>query len=169
MKEQIILVDENDDQIGEAEKLRAHKAGLLHRAFSVFIFNAKGELILQKRATSKYHSGGLWSNSCCGHPRPGEITKSAAERRLGEEMGFFTKLKEVLVFSYSVELGNGLVENEIDHVFFGDYDGRVSPDTNEAEDWKWINIRDLENDLQNYPDSYTYWLKSVFPKVKNLR
>jgi len=122
-KELVVLVDENDNEIGVEEKINAHRKGLLHRAFSIFVFNSKNELLLQKRAADKYHSGGLWSNTCCSHPRPGENLKDAAHRRLQEEMGFDCSLREVFSFLYKKSFDNGLTEHELDHVFFGKFDG----------------------------------------------
>src|SRR5258705_9255778 len=126
MKEEVILVNENDEQVGVMEKMEAHQKGLLHRAFSVFIFNEKGQMLLQQRAATKYHSGGKWSNACCSHPRPGEELEAAAKRRLREELGIGTTLKKIFEFSYKVEFENGLTENELDHVFAGQYGGKIN-------------------------------------------
>lgn len=163
--EEIILVDDNDCQVGTMEKLAAHKAGKLHRCFSIFVFNKQGELLLQKRAKSKYHSGGLWTNTCCGHPKPGELTSVAAKRRLKEEMGFACKLRELFTFTYKTDFPNGLIEHEFDHVFVGHFDGQPRLNLNEADDWRWMSVSDLKVDLKKYPDKYTYWLKSCFDRL----
>ena len=163
--EEVVLVDENDNEVGTAEKLEAHKKGLLHRAFSVFIFNSKGELLLQRRASDKYHSGGLWSNTCCSHPRPGEKLISAATRRLKEEMGIETTLSQTFSFTYKVNLENGLTEHEYDHVFLGVFDGSPKVNPSEATDWKWIDVEDLKKDIEANPRKYTYWLKEPLEKL----
>ena len=156
--EKIILVDEKDNEIGTGEKLKVHQDGKLHRAFSIFVFNSKGELLLQKRAKLKYHSGGLWSNTCCSHPRPDQNLKEEVERRLMEEMGIDCKLKEVLSFVYKANLGN-LTEYEFDHVFVGNFDGNPRLNKEEAEDWKWIKINELREDIGKNPEKYVPWLK----------
>lgn len=161
----VILVDENDNVTGIAGKLEAHRKGLLHRAFSVFVFNSRGELMLQRRAFSKYHSGGLWSNTCCSHPFPGELTSVAAHRRLKEEMGFNTKLEESFSFLYKAKLDNELTEHELDHVFIGTSDEEPKLNPGEVQDWKWVNIDELKRELETDPASYTVWLKIVFDKV----
>ncbi len=168
MNEKVVLVNEDDNEIGVEEKVKAHKEGKLHRAFSIFIFNSKGELLLQRRAGNKYHSGGLWSNTCCSHPKPGESIEHAAHRRLREEMGFDCSLNEVSRFIYRAELNNGLTEWELDHVFIGKYDGEVNPNPNEVEDWKWININDLKDDIKRNPNNYTVWFKMALDKVTSL-
>ncbi len=165
METKVILVDENDNEIGEMEKLEAHKKGLLHRAFSVFIFNSKGELLLQKRAKDKYHSGGLWTNTCCSHPTPNEDTKKGAERRLKEETGIKANLKEVHKFIYKTKFDNGLIEYEYDYVFFGNSDKRPILKKEEAEDYKYIKIEDLKKDIKKNPNNYTYWLKYSFDDI----
>ncbi|OGC47493.1 isopentenyl-diphosphate delta-isomerase [candidate division WWE3 bacterium RIFCSPHIGHO2_01_FULL_35_17] len=161
----VILVDENDTPIGICEKLEAHKKKLLHRAFSVFIFNDKNELLLQRRAISKYHSGGLWTNTVCSHPAPGEDTISAAHRRLVEEMGFDTEVKEVFTFSYKHEFDNGITENEFDHVIVGKYNNDPISNPEEVEEWKWATREEVLIDIKENPDKYTYWFKIAFPKV----
>lgn len=163
--EEVILVDKRDNEIGKEEKLKAHKQGKLHRAFSIFVFNSKNELLIHKRSKDKYHSGGLWTNTCCSHPRPGEKIEEAAKRRLKEEMGLDCKLKKVLSFVYKKEFGNGLIENEYDHVFIGNCDIPPNPDEEEVEDWKWINIEELKKDIQQNQQNYTYWFKFVIDKV----
>ena len=146
-REKVILVDENDNQVGLMPKLEAHQKGLLHRAFSVFIFNSNYKLLLQKRATSKYHSGGLWTNTCCSHPRDGEKTEDAANRRLLEEMGIKTDLRKVYDFIYKAELDNELTENEFDHVYYGVYNEDPILNLDEAEDFKWIDMETLNDDI----------------------
>ena len=162
--ERVILVDENDVAIGSAEKLQAHVDGKLHRAFSIFVFDAQGRTLLQRRAGSKYHSGGLWSNTCCGHPRPGEATQAAAARRLMEEMNFGCELRESFVFVYRAELEGALVEHELDHVLVGEFDGEPTPEAAEVEDWKWISPEHLRREIQARPDDFTSWLKIAIAK-----
>ena len=161
MQERVILVDKTGKEIGTEEKMQVHRDGRLHRAFSVFIFNSSGELLLQKRAKTKYHSGGLWTNTCCSHPRPGEDTDQAARRRMFEEMGFQCELKELFSFIYHVKLNDGLFEHELDHVFVGSFDGTPSPDPDEVDDWKYIDIDSLQQDIQENPENYTYWFKLI--------
>ena len=165
MKDEIILVDEKDNQISTGEKMTVHKEGKLHRAFSVFIFNSKDELMLQQRAKIKYHSPGLWTNTCCSHPKPGEKTEDAAKRRLREEMGFSCDLKEAFSFVYKAKFDNGLSEHEFDHVFIGKFDGNPKPDKKEAENWKWISFSELKKDMKRNPDNYTCWLKVSIDKL----
>ena len=161
-KEKVILVDENDTQVGLMPKLEAHQKGLLHRAFSVFIFNSNHQLLLQKRAVSKYHSGGLWTNTCCSHPREGEEIINAANRRLIEEMGIKTNLRKVFDFIYKAELDNELTENEFDHVFYGLYNQDPIINTEEADDFKWIDMETLNNDITENGQNYTVWFKIAF-------
>ena len=165
MEERIVLVDKNDKEVGTEEKIKAHKEGKLHRAFSIFVFNSKGEKLLQRRTKTKYHSGGLWTNTCCSHPRPGEPAEKAAHRRLKEEMGFDCELKEVFTFTYHAKLGKNFSEHEYDHVFVGKFEGEPDPNPAEIDDWKWIGLEELKKDMQENPDRYTYWLKVVFDKV----
>ena len=143
MPEYILTVDEKDNVTGKGEKMKVHREGKLHRAFSIFVFNSKSELLLQKRAKSKYHSGGLWTNTCCSHQRDGETLEKAVHRRLKEEMGFDCELKEVFTFTYRVKFDDGLIENEYDHVFFGKFDGKPEPNPEEVDDWKWISLEEL--------------------------
>lgn len=164
MKEKVILVNKKDKKIGEEEKLKAHVEGKLHRAISVFVFNKKGELLIQKRAKTKYHSAGLWTNTCCTHPRPGEKTIFAAQRRLKEEMGIKTKLKKIMKIQYKAQVGK-LIENEIDHVFFGFFEGKPFINKKEVETWKWINLRELLIDIKRNPKKYTAWFKVILPKL----
>lgn len=162
-KKQIILVDENDKQTGEMEKLRTHQLGLLHRCFSIFIFNDRGDLLLQKRAKAKYHSGGLWSNTCCSHPTTKDI-KREAQKRLKQEMGIKCLLEEIFSFIYTAKVGD-LTEHEFDHVFVGRYNDSVKINKKEAEDFKWINLVDLKNDITQNPQNYTEWFKLIYEKV----
>ena len=161
------LVDKLDNEIGVMEKMEAHEKGLLHRAFSVFILNSKGELMLQQRALSKYHSGGLWTNTCCSHPRLGETTKQAAHRRMMEEMGFDCELKELFDFIYKAELDSGLIEHELDHVFVGYYDGNPEINKEEVESWKWMSIEELASHINQQPELYTEWFKIIFDQFVN--
>lgn len=163
--EQVILVDTNDNPMGSEEKIKAHELALLHRAFSVFVFNKKGELMLQRRALSKYHSPGLWTNTCCSHPRPGEETVDAAHRRLLEEMGFDCDLEWKFSFIYKAPFDNGLTEHEFDHVFFGTYDHEPFINRDEAEAWKWIKIDDLLADVKKNPSNYTVWFRIALEKM----
>lgn len=165
--EQVILVDENDKPIGVAEKMEAHEKGLLHRAFSVFIFNTKGEMLLQQRALNKYHSGGLWTNACCSHPREGEETKKAAERRLKEELGFETSLEKVFDLVYKAKFDNGLTEHEFDHVFAGEYDGEINFNKEEVMDFCYKEVKEINRSLQTHPQKYTAWFRLAFPKMKD--
>ena len=165
-QDQVVLVDQDDREIGVAEKVAAHREGKLHRAFSVFIFNNQDNLLLQKRADDKYHSGGLWSNTCCSHPRPGESTEEAAHRRLMEEMGFDCPLEHILSFVYHAPVSGELAEYEYDHVFIG-FCGTVTPQPNptEVQDWEWVHVDDLQRDLKQNPDKYSYWLREVLDRV----
>lgn len=165
MNEKVVLVDENDREIGIEDKIKAHKEGKLHRAFSIFIFNSKSETLLQKRAKNKYHSGGLWTNACCSHPRPNESLENAVHRRLKEEMGFDCQLKKAFHFIYKVDFENGLKEHELDYVFIGIYNGNITPNPKEAEDFKWVDVDTLMKDVQSNGDKYTYWFKIALPKL----
>ncbi len=165
--EHVVLVDEHDQPIGTEEKLAAHRQGKLHRAFSVFIFNSKGELILQQRTANKYHTSNLWTNTCCSHPRPGEDTLVAAHRRLQEEMGFTCPLQHMFSFIYKAHFpSDNLFEHEFDHVFFGRFDGEPILNPDEAQSYSWITLDALEHDIQKNPAKYTYWLKTCFDSVK---
>ena len=163
--EYVILVDKNDQPIGEMEKMEAHEKGLLHRAFSVFLFNKKGEMLLQQRAFSKYHSGGLWTNACCSHPRKGELTLEAAHRRLEEEMGFDCEIKKAFDFIYKSKLDNNLTEHELDHVFLGEYEGVIIPNPDEVESYKYISIPELAKDVKENAANYTEWFKICLEEV----
>ena len=162
----VILVDELDNALGTMEKQKAHEIGVLHRAFSIFLFNSKGELLLQKRNEAKYHSGGLWTNTCCSHPKPGEKIKDSAVTRLMEEMGIETDFKFAFNFLYKVKFDNGLTENEFDHVFVGHYEGEPVMNPEEVSDWKYASINTIKEELENYPHSYTEWFKIALPKLE---
>lgn len=165
--EMLILVDEKDVQTGTCEKMEVHRKGLLHRAFSIFVFNSKDELMLQRRAKTKYHTPGLWTNTCCSHPRDGEKLEEAVHRRLKEEMGFDCDLKEEFSFIYRAQFDNDLVEHEFDHVFIGKYDNEPNPNPGEADNWKWINIEELKKDIKENPDNYTPWFKIAVEELIN--
>lgn len=169
MTDDVILVDEQDNEIGSMQKMEAHLLGKLHRAFSVFIFNTKGELLLQQRAFDKYHSGGKWTNTCCSHPRVGEETLPAANRRLLEEMGMRCALKHGFSFTYKAVVNEGLSENEYDHVFFGTSDELPVLNPDEAADYRYVNLKALEKDIEEHPELYTAWLKICFGRVKQYR
>lgn len=163
--EHVILVDIYNTELGTCEKLEAHKKGLLHRALSVFIFNPKGELLLHQRAHEKYHSGGLWTNACCSHPRPGEDALSAAKRRLPEEMGISCDIKEAFCLMYRAQVGP-LIEHEFDHVFIGTYEGNsVQPDPKEVAAYRWVAIPDLLEEMSHAPQTFTPWFHLALPKV----
>jgi isopentenyl-diphosphate delta-isomerase len=162
MEEQVILVDENDNQIGLMPKMEAHEKGVLHRAFSVFTFNKKGELMLQQRAVHKYHSPLLWTNTCCSHQRKGETNLEAGKRRLQEEMGFTAELKEVFSFIYKAPFDNGLTEHELDYVLVGYFDDNPNINKEEVEDYKWMLLEDVKSDIDKNPSIYTEWFKIIF-------
>jgi isopentenyl-diphosphate delta-isomerase len=164
--EQVILVDESDQPLGVMEKMEAHRLAVLHRAFSVFIFNSRGEMLLQQRAPEKYHSAGLWTNACCSHPRPGEDTRAAAVRRLREELGFTTDLQKLFEFTYRTPYENGLTEFEFDHVFVGTYDREVSPDRAEVSDYRYQSLQEIEAELLSAPEKFTSWFQLAFPLLK---
>ena len=163
--EQVILVDVDDCEIGVMEKMEAHKQAVLHRAFSVFLFNPQGKMLLQQRALTKYHSAGLWTNTCCSHPRPGETLENAVSRRLIEEMGITTKVFKAFDFIYQAELPDNLNEYEFDHVFIGNYDDEVRPNHLEVANFVYQSIEEVEANLQSHPEKYTVWFKIAFPKV----
>nr|WP_315190417.1 isopentenyl-diphosphate Delta-isomerase [uncultured Flavobacterium sp.] len=162
LEENVILVDTNDEQIGLMPKLEAHEKAVLHRAFSVFILNNKNEIMLQQRAHQKYHSPLLWTNTCCSHQREGESNIQAGSRRLFEEMGFKTELKELFHFIYKAPFDNGLTEHELDHVMIGYYDEAPVINSEEVEDWKWMLIEDVKTDIESHPEIYTVWFKIIF-------
>ena len=163
---EVILVDNNDVAIGSMDKMEAHEKALLHRAFSVFIFNSRGEMLLQQRADKKYHSGGLWTNACCSHPSPGEDTDKAAARRLKEELGFTVDLKKAFTFTYRTDFENGLTENEFDHVYTGIYDGRIVADVDEVKSYRFIPMHEIEISIGCDPAKYTSWFVIAFPEIK---
>ena len=162
MKEQVILVDEQDNPIGLMEKIEAHEKALLHRAFSVFVFNSKGELMLQQRAAEKYHSPLLWTNTCCSHQRDGETSLEAGKRRLQKEMGFVCELEEVFWFIYKAPFDNGLTEHELDHVMVGKFEGEPEINKEEVEAYKWMPLEDVKNDIEKQPEIYTEWFNIIF-------
>ncbi len=168
MEERVILVDERDREVGTRAKLSAHVDGKLHRAVSVFVFDADENMLLQRRAAAKYHSGGLWSNTCCGHPRPGESSEEAAHRRLREEMGFDCRLRPVLNFIYRSELENGLFEHEYDHVFVGRFEGTPAPNPDEVDDWRWVSVEDVTVDELANPKRYSVWFAIALKKLRAL-
>jgi isopentenyl-diphosphate delta-isomerase len=161
-EENVILVNEKDEQIGLMPKLEAHEKAVLHRAFSVFVLNTNNEIMLQQRAHQKYHSPLLWSNTCCSHQRDGETNIEAGYRRLFEEMGFETDLKELFHFIYKAPFDNGLTEHELDHVMIGYYNDEPKINIEEVENWKWMSIDDVKNDIQLHPEIYTVWFKIIF-------
>ncbi len=162
MEEQVILVNEQDEQIGLMPKLEAHQKGVLHRAFSVFIFNDKNELMMQQRALGKYHSPGLWTNTCCSHQRDGESSIEAGMRRLDEEMGFTTDLTEATSFIYKAPFDNGLTEHEFDHVLTGKFNEDPDINREEVESWKWMPLEEVAKDIRKNPNDYTAWFKIIF-------
>ncbi|KJD33478.1 isopentenyl-diphosphate delta-isomerase [Tamlana nanhaiensis] len=163
-EEKVILVNEQDEPIGLMPKMEAHEKALLHRAFSVFIFNDKNELMLQQRALGKYHSPGLWTNTCCSHQRDGESNIDAGKRRLMEEMGFVTELQETISFIYKAPFDNGLTEHEYDHVMVGHFNDAPNINFEEVEAWKWMPLEAVKNDIEIHPERYTEWFKIIFEK-----
>ena len=164
--QEVILVNGQDEQTGVMEKMEAHQKGLLHRAFSIFIFNNRGEMLLQQRASSKYHSPDLWTNACCSHPQPGETTELAAFRRLKEELGFETKLFEIFSFTYRAVFENGLTEHEFDHVLIGTYNGQVFLNADVVKDYCFMKPEKIKESLSSHPHKYTEWFKIAFPKLE---
>ena len=162
MNQQLILVNENDEEIGFGEKLPVHQNAQLHRAFSIFVLNERDQLLLQRRAYHKYHSGGLWANTCCSHPIRGEKQEDTIHRRLQEEMGFDCELQHMFHFIYRAELDNDLTEYEYDHVYLGRFDGTPIPNPEEVVAWKWMNLHHIRSDIQENPDAYTYWIRQAF-------
>jgi isopentenyl-diphosphate Delta-isomerase len=167
MIEEVILVNEQDEETGTIEKMEAHRKALLHRAFSVFIFNGKGEMLLQQRALGKYHSPGLWTNACCSHPRPGETVDAAAHRRLQEELGVETSLQKIFDFIYRTEFDNGLTEYEFDHVYTGTFNGTLNPDKQEVKDYCFRSTEEIGQDLQRRPEKYSSWFQIAFPMLES--
>ncbi|MBL4604904.1 MAG: isopentenyl-diphosphate Delta-isomerase [Flavobacteriaceae bacterium] len=162
MEEQVILVDEQDNQLGLMPKMEAHEKAVLHRAFSVFVFNNHDELMLQQRAADKYHSPLLWTNTCCSHQRNGETSLEAGKRRLHEEMGFVCDLEEVFWFVYKAPFDNGLTEHELDHVMIGKYNGKPAINREEVASYKWMSLKAVKNDIEIRPEIYTEWFKIIF-------
>ncbi len=166
-EEMVILVDENDQQVGLMPKMEAHEKALLHRAFSVFVFNDKKELMLQRRALDKYHSPGLWTNTCCSHQREGETNIEAGKRRLQEEMGFSVPLEESISFIYKAPFDNGLTEHEFDHILLGEFNDTPVLNPDEVSEWKWMTLPNVKQDMQDNPQLYTEWFKIIFDKFYN--
>lgn len=164
MEEMVVLVDEKDNPIGLMEKMEAHRKALLHRAFSVFIINDKGEILLQRRALGKYHSAGLWTNTCCSHQRQGESSIEAGKRRLMEEMGMEVELKELFWFIYKAPFDNGLTEHELDHVMIGYSNQNPKINKQEVEQWRWDSLQNIKKDIEINPNIYTQWFKIIFDK-----
>lgn len=167
IEEQVILVNEQDEQIGLMPKMEAHEKAVLHRAFSIFIFNDNDELMLQQRALDKYHSPGLWTNTCCSHQRDGETNIAAGKRRLKEEMGFVTDLQESISFIYKASFDNGLTEHEYDHVLLGTYNDAPKINLDEVASWKWMKIEGVKDDMALQPEIYTEWFKIIFSNFYN--
>ncbi len=163
-EEKVILVNERDEPIGLMPKMEAHEKALLHRAFSVFIFNDENELMIQQRALGKYHSPGLWANTCCSHQREGETNIAAGMRRLQEEMGFTTSLEDSISFIYKAPFDNGLTEHEFDHILIGRYNQQPQPNPEEVHDWKWMGLEEIKADMEAQPEKYTAWFKIIFDK-----
>jgi isopentenyl-diphosphate Delta-isomerase len=166
LKDIVLLVDENDRAVGEMEKMQAHREGLLHRAISVFVFDKKGNMLLQQRAAKKYHGALLWSNTCCSHPFPTEQPAAAASRRLREEMGFSTDLVPMFSFTYRAEVENGLIEHEFDHVFAGIFDGDPEPDPEEVHAYAYRSVEEVRNELVGSPEKFSQWFRIIFPDVE---
>jgi isopentenyl-diphosphate delta-isomerase len=164
---EVILVNENDEAIGVMDKMEVHRQGLLHRAFSVFIFDSKGRMLLQQRSEEKYHGALLWTNACCSHPYPGEEVLAAAERRLKEELGFNSKLEKIFSFTYKAAVENDLIEHEFDHVFAGEYEGEIFVDPGEVAAFEFRDIEAIKLDLKTIPDRFTSWFKIAFPKIES--
>lgn len=164
----VILVDRNDRPIGTAEKLEAHRKALLHRACSVVLFNSSGDILLQQRNSEKYHSGGLWSNACCTHPRPGETATNAARRRLREEIGIEAELDYLFSFVYRAELDGGLVEHEYDYVYIGQTDEQPCPNAAEVQNWRWVTPARLARDMEERPERYTRWFVPLFARLREV-
>lgn len=169
MSERVILVDENDESLGTAEKLAVHEEGRLHRAFSVFVVDDQGHLLLQRRAWGKYHSGGLWTNTCCSHPRPGESVQAAARRRLQEEMGFECEVEPAGTLLYRADVGGGLIEHEYDHLLVGRWTGAPVPEPHEVAGWRWVEPDALAAEVAATPDRFTTWFRLALPHVELAR
>jgi isopentenyl-diphosphate delta-isomerase len=165
-EEFVILVDQNDQEVGQMEKLAAHQGGRLHRGFSVCVFNNRQELLLQQRAWGKYHSAGLWTNTCCSHPRPGESLEKAAHRRLQEEMGFDCQMQEIFHMQYRFDFSNGLTEHEYDHVFIGFFDQLPRPNSYEVAQWKYMTLPEIASVIESQSNSFTDWFQLMFARLK---
>jgi isopentenyl-diphosphate delta-isomerase len=163
----VVLVNEHDEAIGTMEKMEAHEKALLHRAFSVFIFNDKGEMLLQRRSLRKYHSGGLWTNACCSHPYPGEDVLDAAIRRTKEELGIVVELKKAFSFTYKAALDAGLTEHEFDHVFIGNFQGKIKANPDEVGDYAYLDMKYLSEHIEKYPEKYTIWFRIALPMLQD--
>lgn len=166
MDQEIILVNEHDEVVGTAEKMQVHREGLMHRAFSVFIFDTKGRMLLQQRAKEKYHGAFLWTNACCSHPYPNENIAAAAARRLNEELGFTTKLEKIFEFTYHAKVENDLIEHEYDHVFAGEYESEIHPNAEEVMDYSYKEMTEIQAAIEHHPEKFTSWFKIAFPKVE---
>lgn len=164
-EDEVVLVDVYDIETGTMGKTKAHREGELHRAFSVFVFNSKGEILLQQRASGKYHSGGDWSNTCCSHPRPGESLESAVKRRMQEEMGFFCPVRKILTTIYKLDMENGMIEHELNHVFIGEWDGAPEINESEVQDWKFDDTRRVEEEVRMHKGNYSAWFRELLPLV----
>jgi isopentenyl-diphosphate Delta-isomerase len=164
--QEVILVNEQDESIGTMEKMEVHQKGLLHRAFSIFIFDSNGKMLLHQRAEDKYHGGNLWTNACCSHPYPGEQVEDAAKRRLKEELGFTTRLHKIFSFTYHARVENGLIEHEFDHVFAGEYESTIHPNPHEVADHTYATMEQIKLDLNTHPEKFTSWFKIAFPKIE---
>ena len=162
VEKKVVLVDKSGNQIGLMPKLEAHQKGILHRAFSIFLFNSKNQILLQKRSLIKYHSAGLWTNTCCSHPRDGEDIIDAGKRRLYEEMGIKTELKKEFEFTYKEVLGNEFIEHEFDHVLIGNFNGNPILNKDEVEDWKWMSLEEIKKDINENQEDYTVWFVIAF-------
>jgi isopentenyl-diphosphate delta-isomerase len=168
MKQQeVILVTLDDDPIGVMEKIEAHERGLLHRAFSIFIFDKNGRMLLQQRAEEKYHGGLLWTNACCSHPYPGESVEVGAQRRLEEELGFIVMLKKIFSFTYKADVENDLIEHEFDHVFAGEYDGEITINKAEVAAFSYHTMQEIKSFLTQRPNDFTAWFKLAFPQIES--
>lgn len=165
MDEHVILVDSNNRELGTMEKMEVHEKGLLHRAFSIFIFNSVGEMLVHRRAEEKYHCGGMWTNAVCSHPRPGESQSQALRRKMQQEMGFSTEVKKAFDFTYKAELSNGLIEHEYDEVFYGIYDGELAPNPMEVQDFRYVSISELSKSLRDNPEQFTPWFLNLFEPI----
>lgn len=165
MEDFVILVDSNDREIGLMEKMQAHREAVLHRAFSIFIFNSRGEMLLQQRAYTKYHTPGLWTNTCCSHPRKGETVADAASRRLFEEMGMICPLEEIFSFIYKANVSQGLIEHELDHILIGHSDEKPVINRDEAASWRYASIETIKRELRENPEKFTAWFKIAFAKI----